>query len=472
MGRRQDESVLVSRTDHRWFLAAFGVCSLWGFYMIWASLIIDHPPNRWRKIQSRLASPQDLRSIATTPRKASRLERYITDQEPGANCGDLSGFQRILDYREKWRSQARSFCEGGSSSLKCFVDDGGDSNVTRDYICTGRDVHVRMADLGNITKHDRLRIYGDCRATEEFRRLKFIDCENDVSKQMHDFRDVLGSTPSRCDRRIDTAVVMRIRERVGRNPWHTHEEIIALFMTMVAMEIDPAKVTLIINRPRPDPRQSYPLLAIHDGLFGVNETVFADELAGMNDTVCFGEIIVPIPPAQAFYAKRLREGCGKSSILRGYRAYLLDAYGVVTRSSRVMRITMISRTAQFKRRFMNEDEVTAALQQGDAREVRTVVLSEMNLTAQFETMANTDVLLGAHGAGLFWLVLLPECSQVLEVGTGADHHYRNLAQYSGINHRYLSQSVGHGTPDIHVDIEGLLKSVEEAEKQWRECHLM
>ncbi|KAF4647157.1 hypothetical protein FOL47_005015, partial [Perkinsus chesapeaki] len=216
--------------------------------------------------------------------------------------------------------------------------------------------------------------------------------------------------------------------------------------------IDPASTTLIINVPRADPKETYPLLDIHEGLFG-KQTVFADQVAAANDTVCLKRVVIPIPIQQAFYVGNFLTGCGASSIIRGYRDFLKDAYRIrSTESSKgEFRVTMVSRATKFKRHFSNEYEVVKALH-GEGRQVRVKVFSEMTLEEQFEVIANTDLLVGAHGAGLFWLILLPRCGRVLELGTGADFHYQRLAKYSAIDHDFTHQMTYHQAPYVEVDI--------------------
>ncbi|EER16443.1 conserved hypothetical protein [Perkinsus marinus ATCC 50983] len=357
------------------------------------------------------------------------------------------------------------YCGGGESTLKCYVKAKG--GVARNYLCVGRHLYTVTKEIGNLT---RLRLYGHCRASEAFKGMKFIDCEDKKNKQLAEFRGVPMAQPN-CTHALGTVMVFRTRETLGRNPWHSHEEILTLFITMAALELDPGDVTILINRPKPDLRKIFPLLGIYEAVLAPGRTVYADELAKEGGTVCFEKVIFPVPPEQAFHTKLPLKGCGRSSILMAYRDHLMKVYNVTPRPALAVqrvRITVISRGMGFNRRAINEGVMVESLKR-PGREVRLVKFGELELQKQLETAANTDILLGVHGAALWWLIMLPDCGQILELGTGADGHYRNLAAYRGVSHTFLKQKLGHTTVEFKWDIIQLGEAVGEAEIKWRKC---
>ncbi|KAF4666465.1 hypothetical protein FOZ61_009723, partial [Perkinsus olseni] len=393
----------------------------------------------------------------------SLFERHIARYDDGGqpqDCGLLAGLSRVEKYRRAFLNSFKVYCDGGGSELRCYDKTKG--GVARNYLCEGRSLYTHTEEVQELT---RLRFYGDCCASEAFREIKFIDCEEKKNKQLAEFRDALGVQPD-CSRTLGTVVVFRTRETLGRNPWHSHEEILTLFMTMAALELEPGDATLLINRPKPDARKTFPLLGIYETLLAPGKTVYADELAKAGGTVCFDRVIFPVPPEQAFHTKLPLEGCGRSPILMAYRQHLMEVYRIApTPPSGEPRITVISRGTGFNRRAVNEAEMVKSLQ-GQGRRVQLVKFGEMKLLQQLEVAANTDILLGVHGAALWWLVLLPDCGRVLELGTGADGHYRNLATFRGISHTFLDQRVGHTTREFEWDLKRLGASIVEASSKW------
>ena len=101
------------------------------------------------------------------------------------------------------------------------------------------------------------------------------------------------------------------------------------------------------------------------------------------------------------------------------------------------RCCLISRKGSFKRQISNEQELLVALR-AETVSARALVMDQTSsLTEQLKAVAASQLLIGAHGAALFWLIVLPLCGAVFEFGTGADHHYQMLASYVGIRHRYV-----------------------------------
>ncbi|KAF4739947.1 hypothetical protein FOZ62_018706 [Perkinsus olseni] len=398
----------------------------------------------------------------------SLFERLIARYDDGGqpqDCGLLAGLSRVEKYRRAMLESFKVYCDGGGSELRCYDKTKG--GVARNYVCEGRNLYTQTEEMQELT---RLRFYGNCRASEAFREIKFIDCENKKNKQMAEFKDALGVQPN-CSRTLGTVVVFRTRETLGRNPWHSHEEILTLFMTMAALELEPGGSTLLINRPKPDARKTFPLLGIYEALLAPGETVYADELAKAGGTVCFDRVIFPVPPEQAFHTKLPLEGCGRSPILMAYRQHLMEVYRIAaTPPSGEPRITVISRGTGFNRRAVNEAEMVKSLER-QGRRVQLVKFGKMKLQQQLEVAANTDVLVGVHGAALWWLVLLADCGRVLELGTGADGHYRNLATFRGISHTFIDQRVGHTTREFEWDLKRLDASVTDASSKWHECLL-
>ncbi|KAF4676837.1 cleavage and polyadenylation specificity factor subunit 2 [Perkinsus chesapeaki] len=384
----------------------------------------------------------------------SLIEQF-EDRNEARKCSLLSGLARVEKYRTSWANQSKVYCQGGRSTLECY--DKVKGGVARNYLCVGRHLYARTEEITELTRH---RLYGQCGASREFREIKFIECEDKKNKQLSEFKDT-NETMANCTRTLETVIVFRTRETLGKNPWHSHEEIMTLFITMAAMQLNPGDAVLLVNRPRPPMEKTFPLLEIYETALAPGKLIYADELAREEGTICFDRVIFPVPPEQAFHTKLPLEGCGRSSILMAYREHIMSVYGVTPKHSEHVRVTVISRSHGFNRRVANEAELVEAFQEHHGQ-VRLVEFGEMKLGEQLDVAANTDVLVGVHGAALWWLILLPDCGQVLELGTGADGHYRDLAAYRGINHAFLNQRVGHSVKEFEVDIKNLLGGVDVA----------
>merc|ERR1712014_474000 len=85
---------------------------------------------------------------------------------------------------------------------------------------------------------------------------------------------------------------------------------------------------------------------------------------------------------------------------------------------RRVKILFVQRKVDQPRWISNLDDLYEVSRR-DARmantSIRMQILEELSLLEQFAVVARTDILLGAHGAGLAWLVAMPRWSVVIEV---------------------------------------------------------
>ena len=102
------------------------------------------------------------------------------------------------------------------------------------------------------------------------------------------------------------------------------------------------------------------------------------------------------------------------------------------------------------RKFMNENEVENALIGYDHNIIDP---ASMSLRDQVIAMRKTNILIGAHGAGLTLLLFLPEEAVVLEFQTfDSDFHFRFLAKSMGYTYLAFPQKIGRFDEFIPVDI--------------------
>jgi len=106
-------------------------------------------------------------------------------------------------------------------------------------------------------------------------------------------------------------------------------------------------------------------------------------------------------------------------------------------------VTIINRTTT--RQIYNIDSHVAKLNKTfpDVK-FQVIDFSKIPLRQQFEIISNTDVLIGAMGAGLTHMFFLPEQSTVVEIMAPGAHYagFRNLAKM-----RKLPYFTAHGVPE-------------------------
>jgi capsular polysaccharide biosynthesis protein len=82
----------------------------------------------------------------------------------------------------------------------------------------------------------------------------------------------------------------------------------------------------------------------------------------------------------------------------------------------------------------NQDDLERALK-ADGYRISVKVMGQMALSNQFAAVAGAQMIIGGHGAELFWLILLGDHGTLLEFSTMSDDmHYKHLALYAAVRY--------------------------------------
>ncbi|XP_075738861.1 EGF domain-specific O-linked N-acetylglucosamine transferase isoform X3 [Rhipicephalus microplus] len=153
-----------------------------------------------------------------------------------------------------------------------------------------------------------------------------------------------------------------------------------------------------------------------------------------------------LPMWSAFHSGKLRSlsefqgkkvpGCRSSGLFKAFNRHVLHKLNVKVLSPKHdVRVTLLSRTTRH-RRILNEDELLAAARKLPGLSVRRVHFSHATeFRHQIEVMANTDVLIGMHGAGLTHVLFQPDWAVLFEIYNCDDPVcYKDLARLRGVKY--------------------------------------
>ena len=160
--------------------------------------------------------------------------------------------------------------------------------------------------------------------------------------------------------------------------------------------------------------------------------------------VCFRQAVFPLLPRMVFglyYNMPLVPGCYKSGLFNAFNRHVLHKLGISSRfdpkkDKKQVRITLISRTTQY-RRILNERALVEALKKKSSSfAVRVATFSHSQpFKDQLDLIANTDILIGMHGAGLTHCLFLPDWAVLFELYNCDDVHcYKDLAHLRGVKY--------------------------------------
>lgn len=155
--------------------------------------------------------------------------------------------------------------------------------------------------------------------------------------------------------------------------------------------------------------------------------------------VCFREALFAFLPRMIFglyYNMPLVPGCSGSGLFRAFNRHVLHRLGVAAEPpDGDIRVTLLSRKTKH-RRIVNEQELVAAARTLPGVKVRLVDFGHStDLMHQLEVTANTDVLIGMHGAGLTHVLFQPDWGVLFEIFNCEDPGcYLDLARLRGVEY--------------------------------------
>ena len=165
----------------------------------------------------------------------------------------------------------------------------------------------------------------------------------------------------------------------------------------------------------------------------------------------------------------MNKKCGPSAILLAYRDHLLRSFGLERAGVGVatFRIVLISRRAPFTRIMENEDKVLREMS-AKGRSVAALNMESLPLLEQLAAVSAAQMLVGAHGAALFWLLVLGNCGTLFEFSTGNDGHYMRLAKFSGVRYRSV-KALNHSSAKFAGDAARARKEAADAVEHFNAC---
>jgi hypothetical protein len=188
-----------------------------------------------------------------------------------------------------------------------------------------------------------------------------------------------------------------------------------------------------LRRSRPKPSYYWRLWSI------IADTPDMVEPVGDIDPSCFDAGLLGGPPSTALTPAEQQEF--KRELIRRLR---LSPEVDAVNCGRV-RITIIQRKARYKIKNIHEvrDALWHAFQRFGSVEVRTVELEAMPLLSQAELASNSDILVGIHGNGLSWSLLMPKNGVLLELWPNRAYN-RNYPMFALRGNLYYVSSNGNG----------------------------
>ena len=313
--------------------------------------------------------------------------------------------------------------------------------------CQLRNLTTEIAN--DPSKADALKLY---RNVDEFKEYFYATGVSTQLKRWNISREENDNGKSCNTKKNNKKYTMFVRREGNNNIWHKLLEMWQTKLTLDALQMtdygSSSGQPYLSAAARKEVQVVFEDDAegIVDSLWGIvtgNEPV---RLSSFNDT-CLGDVILPlVGTTSPFWIGVWDDMDCKSTYLldpfiRDIYTHLGMTYNERTTENTV--VTIINRTTT--RQIYNIDSHVAKLNTTFPDTTFQIIdFSTITLREQFEIISQTDVLIGAMGAGLTYMFFLPEQSTVVEIMAPGAHYtgFRNLAKL-----RKLPYFTAHGTPE-------------------------
>lgn len=374
---------------------------------------------------------------------------------PGAWAQSASEQRRIFDeqadfgYVKKLRSELHQYVisEAGAngSSLEC-------TQYTR--FCRGKNIYIDFrSNLRRISEPMKYR--GDVLSDGEIggfncqmREKELLSQSAHKSPLQSWFDEIEHFQCTRedvaCDVTVSTPVYLMKLDATS-NLYHHYCDFINLYLTMhlngSLSQIDKNRILIW------DTYRYWSNFAASWKAFTTQPLLDLSEYKGKR--VCFNDIVFSLLPRMIFgmyYNMPLISGCSGSGVFHAFSQHMKyklgveDKFNYTTKDndsfSKEIRITLISRSTKF-RRILNENELVEALKKKSTNfKVNAVDFGHHKpFLEQIQIIANTDILIGMHGAGLTHCLFLPDYAALFELYNCDDANcYKDLASLRGVKY--------------------------------------
>lgn len=403
-------------------------------------------------VRRRLSRPvRGRRGAGSVPVSDPRRREWTTTVDAG---DDSLGH----GYLERWRASARTLIaptgEQGTS-LRLFAQNAPETPAaTHPHVMV--EAHDLVIDFGQLSRREALRHrpghqrtragYADYRAGALLGAGSSDGPLDPTLFPRDHLRDIFGSLIVRSevpevDRIVDEWCLLVSREPYEyENLFHAHTDWLNTFLTLRLLRLEGVSTRVVLIDPLPEGA----LDGVFARLFTPNAPVLRSSSFGA-DRVRFRRAAFVPPGYSSLLWSGLQEGTTFATVglLRDYGRFFRSAFfpPPVFAPEDPVRITLITRRPYpergpvLHRQFRSEEALAAALSSIPGVVVQVVDLAELTVEEQVQVAARTEILIGAHGAGLAHCFAMAEHGALVEIvaepAAATFHLYGNIAVWTG-----------------------------------------
>jgi protein O-GlcNAc transferase len=355
-------------------------------------------------------------------------------------CDDLFGEGLIRSYR----ASKQVWCSG-ASEITCY-EHAYAHNGRVGHFCRATNILVDFAKVKGAAHHKKPRrgpdmyhafapgvLAAKCQKTPHWQVRKAMPHVGPMLRQLEEVR----AFPQDVER-VTAPTYLLARDEDSENMFHSTADHLNAFLVSEVLESSRDNWQTVLFDRMPDG----PFASLIERTFSPkNKLKRSQDYAGKK--VVFDELIFHLEsPAGIVFPKVAGPKgvmtCTASSLWLGFRAAVLQGFGLLDTPALQVPHAVLSvrrRTGgkNTGRVFADEAALTRVLKEGSAMTSEVVDLGSLPFDRQIALMRRTNILIGAHGAGLMHVLFLAEEAVLLEIHPSyrLDRHFRLAARMAG-----------------------------------------
>ena len=373
------------------------------------------------------------------PVSTAPVARLTTKAE--TKCDDLFGEGLVRSYRQS----KKVWCGGGSTTIECFEHVYA-HNGRIGHFCRASNLLVDFAKVGGQHSTDRKpqrgpnmyhsfapgALQAQCSRTKHWSLQKVMPHAKLMLPKLEEVRTLPDVE------RIQTPTYLLARDEDSENMFHSSADHLNAFLVSEVLQSDRDKWQTVLFDRMPDG----PFFSLIEKTFSPKTPLKrAADYEGKK--VLFEELMIHLEsPAGIVFPKVAGPKgvmtCTQSSLWMGFRAAVLRGFGLLdvpppTVPHAVLSVRRRTGGKNTGRVFADENALTKILKEGNAMTSEVVDLGSLPFDRQIALMRRTNILIGAHGAGLMHVLFLAEEAVLLEIHPSyrLDRHFRLAARMAG-----------------------------------------
>uniref|UniRef100_A0A7S3JQK9 EGF domain-specific O-linked N-acetylglucosamine transferase n=1 Tax=Aureoumbra lagunensis TaxID=44058 RepID=A0A7S3JQK9_9STRA len=387
-------------------------------------------------------------------RGEKRQSRYV-DDGPTEEKVDVT---KIKNQREEeceynfgaglvaqYRKSKETWCQGLEANLECYSKRLEYNPGKTGIFCVGKNIVIDFAKVhGERQTKKQARgansylTFTDSATSADCKRTKHWNSGILMKHMSAQLRNFPAAAYKNYDEDRKGTTYLMARDEDCENMFHSTADFLNAFLVGQVLNLDWHQVHLLLWDRHPDG----PFFDLIQRSYSKKQQIYRPQNFG-SKKVRFEHLIFHLEsPASIIFPKVAGPKgimrCFRSSLWLGYKDHILASFGLLhiqppNNPKILLSVRRRTPAKNVGRVFADEKQLTSVLNKGQAMQFEVIDFGSISFAQQLEKVRRTNILIGAHGAGLMHTIFLAEEAILLEIHPSyrLDRHFRLAARMAG-----------------------------------------